>query len=375
MQGHLETIKRIRGEKTVYAEPMKGNRHVLLVHEREGEAAYCFSAPLRSKAEGGSAFGFFPTSDGGFRMEATDGNVKVKGDMLLFERPDSTVCVRLPHTCGWQEDGEALVGGDIRLTPTTGGVVVHKTLDAGEPFTFRVVPSDLSLGVRSNSKYFALMEEKYVPSFVIAGIGVFDRGAACHALSVSHVFEGTGYAVTVEGTEASRGELVFELNWYEHKLLQDTTVEANRPRENNAFGGVAFVGRSDTFGEQRLYLKLDYVMLNEFQNKKLKSARLYLTVLGGENRALEAFVMEKRFCSFGSTWKEKVGYGKRQLSVCIEDGLCGIDLGPVLIGRTGALKNSYGLLLRGTEGTQGCLAIATGDSYAYPAVLELRYEA
>ena len=69
------------------------------------------------------------------------------------------------------------------------------------------------------------------------------------------------YNITISPYNNHSKYLFFEVNSYEHKAVQDTTVESATPQKNNAFGGVAFVGNSKIFGEQWLYSKIDFYTL------------------------------------------------------------------------------------------------------------------
>lgn len=92
---------------------------------------------------------------------------------------------------------------------------------------------------------------------------------------------------------------------YEPKLIQDTTVESANPYENNAFGGIAFIGNTKEYGEQWVYSRADIDKISVFIGRTVNRAVLHIPRLCGE-LSMEALRLTKRFCSFGANWDNKI---------------------------------------------------------------------
>ena len=79
--------------------------------------------------------------------------------------------------------------------------------------------------------------------------------------------------------DAAAEHLAWEANFYESKLIQDTTVESKSPKANNVFGDVAFLGSTRDFGTQYLYLRFDYDKLSDIKTTDID---LFLLDLQGK---------------------------------------------------------------------------------------------
>lgn len=350
-------------------------RHCVTVHERDVTAAYYFSAPIRTEV-GAKLLEMQWNSmpDGVFVHHGTGCSVYVREDSILFRTQSDTVRVRLPGNQGWRSTGMELIGEDTKLTCTLNGIVIHKCEKAGKRFAVTVTPAYLGYGRRANSKCFAIMKHTYQP--------IFTASALCHTAqdnTVSPLVMETAFDARIKkyrlaffSTGECDGVMQLELNMYEPKVIQDTTVESAHPDENNAFGSVAFVGNSELFGEQKLYIKFDYPRFSEMKNKHLVSIRLWLPILCG-SRPLEAYAMHNRFCSFGSTWNKQIKHGGRKLPLTQRQDFCCVDLSDRMIDKQGRLLFSNGLLLQAVPGFEGYCALATGDNYSTPVILECRY--
>ena len=70
--------------------------------------------------------------------------------------------------------------------------------------------------------------------------------------------------------------VVFEINLYEQKLFQDTTVESQNADSNNVYGGTAFLGETTAFGEQWLYSRPDVSKLADLAGRGISKAVLHM---------------------------------------------------------------------------------------------------
>lgn len=80
--------------------------------------------------------------------------------------------------------------------------------------------------------------------------------------------------------------------------------------------------------------------------------------------------MVENFCSFGTSWHYNVPYLNDKLPVIEKASYVGIDLEGYMI-RNGKLILSKGIVIKADDLSTGYGVLATGDSYAYPEILEI----
>ena len=168
--------------------------------------------------------------------------------------------------------------------------------------------------------------------------------------------------------------MFYEINLYEPKLFRDTTVESRYPTENNAFGSVAFLGRTNTYGEQWLYSAIDISKMPELLDRKILKALWHLPQYTNNDRAISAFGVSSRFCSFGSTWQNKIQETERITGSIIQEGYQTLDITSIITDKdTPYLIQSEGLILKPKGEDRGFLTVATGDSCLTPQILEISF--
>jgi hypothetical protein len=169
--------------------------------------------------------------------------------------------------------------------------------------------------------------------------------------------------------------VMFEINLYEPKLFQDTTVESKNPGENNAFGSTAFIGDSETFGEQWLYSRLDYSKISEVVGREIRKVILHIPQYNDSRVALDVFTPVQRFCSFGSTWDNKIAYAAKTAESSAMQRYHNLDLTALLTDRRNhSFIMPEGLVLKSKIKGSGYAAVATGDNYFTPQILEINYK-
>lgn len=353
IQKWTKSIQQIRNQSDFEEIPLLDNRYCIVVQDGSHEAAYFFSAPIRQLNNREFASNYLvDCSDGTFFLQGTNATVRIQPNEFLFEKDNESVTVKLSDAHNWVGEGESITGNGIQVFPTTNGVAVLAKKRTEMPIVISVTSTNLN-SVKSNSKYFAIMEEKHVPLFSLSTVCGRDKYGKLVPSFLKKKSIEEGVRITIDCMGAEESDILFEMNMYEHKIVQDTTVETRHPSENNAFGGVAFLGETSIFGEQWLYMKLDYSLLMHLNSKKIKSAMLYIPILGGSDMTFEAYAMDYRFCSFGSNWNNKVSRGKFPLKIMIEGGFCQVDLANIIIGHDKRLKFSNGFLIKATHISNG----------------------
>lgn len=359
-KGHFPSIDR-----------KSNDRHSVSVKEPWGRTVYCFTTPIYGLQSQRLVRPQFKRARGGYRLEGTCGSVTVCGRECTFENGYGRVTLTLPS--------EPSIAGfytsepsDVAIYPTPNGVRMTLARD-GAQMLLGCEPE--AEEVRSNGAYFALMCDRFQPSFSIAtlyacrGDGKIapvrlarqERGAGAYSLSFSHGIR--------------NGSFCLEANLYEPKLVQDTTVSSALPKKNNAFGAVAFLGRTEEFGEQWLYTRPNFSRIDGLTGEKIEKVLLHIPIFGGHADRVEVLVPERRFCSFGSTWEKKVAPSVRSLHATRHGRYLTVDVTEAFTDRfSKRLTYNEGLILRRGAQDDGCIAISTGDCYSAPQILEIKIQ-
>ncbi|MEE1075428.1 MAG: hypothetical protein U0K93_08115, partial [Acutalibacteraceae bacterium] len=169
--------------------------------------------------------------------------------------------------------------------------------------------------------------------------------------------------------------IFYEINMHEEKLFQDTTVESSNPKDNNAFGGTAFLGHTDMFGEQWLYSRAEISALSELFEKHIIEATLHIPELSNLGAPLSANRVSARFCSFGSNWNNKITASAKMSDIKLDNGYYSIDVSDLMINKINdRLIKSEGLIINRKAGHTGFSVVSTGDSFYAPQILEIKFK-
>ncbi len=267
-------------------------------------------------------------------------------------------------------------GMSFMTTDTLNGIAYRSVINGTQKISFDVEISQPFLSVRSNDGCFALMKEKFSPFVVFSCIGTFDMSGNLIAPAKIEYQKLTDkrYRISFMSTSPLGYSILFEANLYENKLFQDTTVESKNISANNAFGGVGFIGNTAIYGEQWLYSRLDYTRLPEIMDKRIGTVTFYMPNYNQNDVELKAFKVATRFCSFGSNWSNKISGDVAFAESNSINGYQSIDLTPLLVDKnTRTISRSEGLILKSKVRDSGFSAIATGDSYYAPQILEVNF--
>lgn len=375
--GIIKQIREIRGEENPDIVTLSGNRYQIAVREEEAMAAYLFSTPIR-RANSGMLVDCRWHTRGEYKEaygSTSDSVIRVTQNQILLDKPKRCFTLAFdPCFATFLREGREgqLVSPRMRIRATTNGVMVCVKLLAGQAFTARLISETHSEEVRKNSQYLSFMDRRFKPEMTISSLFFQTEDNVIRPVKlISEQIGADIYHLEWKPETAEGGTLFFEYNLYEDKLIQDTTVSDFLAFENNAFGSVAFVGHTPEYGEQRLYSKLMLNYMSEHLFRVIQSVRLFIPTLG-VCPEIEAYRMEERFCSFGSTWENKIPYGKDRLPVIQKENYLMIDLSDY-VGRRGWIRYTYGMLLKTTPETIGYGVFAAGDSYAFPTILEVRF--
>ena len=291
------------------------------------------------------------------------------GDCYIYEGINARICVAGERVIMENENGKAEVSfdGEVELQPTYNGIVAESSENNVKVF----IRADADRCVRENGSFWALMKSEYQPFFVLSGLFGRVKGGLC-PLKMKAKREKDEFEVTIEGGTDTE-KLLFEMNLHVPKLIFDTTVESKNPAKNNVFGSVAFLGRTEEYGEQWLYSRIDSMRMSDLSGYRVESAKLYLPRLdNGVSGKLEAYKLGSVWCSFGISWDTKVAFSEKMKGVKSWGSYEEIEISDIVrdMLRVKEARNP-GFVIKSREGSN-CIAVATGDSYYRPQILKIQ---
>ena len=365
----LKEIKYLRGEGDFAIDKRNSNRYRVMVKESIGNTAYCFSTPIYNNKTKALVQTNFVTGKSGASFKGSNGLISVNQNRCTFENQDGRGIVTISDIPAIY-DNQNISKSNVIVTPTLCGLrfTVKKN-----PFRLQLKSEARQKGIRFNSLCFSVMQEKFKPFLSIASL--YARDEKNNVLPVEIKYQDKGnqtYDISLFHSGKS-GIILFEINLYEPKLFQDTTVGSAHPDVNNAYGAVGFIGRTRQFGEQWLYSRPDFSKIADLVSERIEKALLHIPILNGSSENVDVYIPEKRFCSFGSTWNKKVNASPK---ITVSNNNCRyltVDATTIFVNRTDrTLVYNEGLILKKPKGKTDFIAISTGDCYSAPQILEIK---
>ncbi len=368
----LETIKQL----TTATEPTQlrtSGRYGISTETATSRKLFLFSTPICRQNTKETVDTHFISEKNIFTFWGSNAQISILSTHALLEGQWGTVRLE------WEKaqefflfnGGKYLRSSDMQIYPTLNGIIVRQTATSNAKIKLQTdIKSNID--VRQNGRYFAYMREKFVPYFTVNAMFATQKlnfhTVELHSVKHTESCYDLNIKTSNEGTHC----FVWEANMYEPKLWQDTTVESKHAKKNNAYGSIAFLGRSVDCGIQYLYTRPDLSKIKEEYRRDVVQAIWhvpYYMVNGNSFQLSEPF---QRFCSFGSNWSNKVGSASIDTRSKIQNGFVSFDLTDHLVSSDHALKNTQGLVLR-QAANEGCSVLATADNYFTPQILELTY--
>lgn len=376
MQSVISEIARLRDSKSYTVDYHNSNRYRLVVQERDGsKTAYYFSTPIYSQKDGKLLDVKFHLNGSTIYAVGSNANVTVSHNIAMENR-EASCKIELKQKAELVSP-QRVRCGKHSIWPTTNGVAMKCDIRGEEKISFLLEVGQPFLNMRFNSKYFALMKERFKPYVVfscVASMDVAGNVIAPAKLEYQKITD-KKYCITVSATSPLARYVLWECNLYENKLFQDTTVESGNPASNNAFGSVGFIGNTSAYGEQWLYTRIDYSRMSEVMDKHIREVILHIPKLNHSKMEICAYKVAARFCSFGSNWNNKIASTMLISDACSNSGYQNIDMTSLLVNsRTGIITKTEGLILKPKIKGNGFSAIATADSYLAPQIIEINFK-
>ncbi len=375
MQSILSEITNLRQDTNITVDFYNSNRYRLVVEEKNGtKTGYYFSTPIYNLKTRKLVDMKYSTNGETICVTGSNANITLSKDVIM-KNADGAVLISLPQK-PIQISSQKVRSGSILLSPTTNGITFKCDVRVNNQNAFTIETEQPYLNVRANNKSFTLMKEKFKPLVIVSSIGAVDSSdnVIAPAKVEYQKLSERKFRITVSSTSPLANSVLFEVNLYENKLFQDTTVESMNPTENNAYGGVGFIGNTSVYGEQWLYSRIDYSRIPEILDKRVHKAVLRLPKLNLSNCELSAFEVTSRFCSFGSNWNNKIASGELVSNSQTMNGYQSLDITPLILDSRGRTDfSSEGIILKSKIKGSGFSVITTGDSYFAPQILEINY--
>lgn len=374
-QKKLETILHFRNSSKLDIDEENENRFCVTVNEKDGsKTGYYFSTPIYNEFSRKIVDNEFTAVKDGFIAEGSNSMIKIF-DNIRLEKHDKFCEIQLDKKVTCITPTELSIEND-RIFLTTNGFLYIADISNKNNFTFDIITNNSYLTPRFNNQCLILLEDKFTPFVSITCLGssqMPNRDIEPAYIEYTKTTD-TSYSVRSTPYNKHNKYLFFEINIYERKLVQDTTVESSNSKKNNAYGDVAFIGTSAAYGEQWLYSKLDYYNLRETVSKHIKKAIWHLPKYNHNFSDISVWSLKTRFCSFGSNWDNKIDTSNF-IGFAVDRGdYIDVDITEVLLNAQNYdSMYSEGIILKPRLKKEGYTAISTGDNYFKPQIIEINY--
>jgi len=372
----IKEIEKLRLNKEYSIDRSNTNRYSVVINESDGSKTYyCFSSPIYNYKTGKLIDLKFKNDGNEVLYVCSGGEIRI-GEQINFQGRDGTFSISLPGKLVKKGDKVLCFNtkyGIMEICPTLNGVLVKAPYLPGRNIEFGLRTSSKHIGARVNNRCFSLMKKRFKPLVNISTVGISDdSGNIISPLELKYQKQSSNEFMFFVSAENKAGKyVVFEIDMHESKLFQDTTVESKNAKMNNAFGPVAFIGRTKSYGEQWLYSKFDFGLLPEVIATKIKKVIIHIPHCNKTNAEFSAFRVASRFCSFGSNWINKIPSNMFICDSNHEQEFYSVDVMHLLADTEGLLTVNHGLILKPKLKNDGFAVISTGDSCYAPMILEM----
>lgn len=376
MQPILNEITKLRKRNPISFNYKNSNRYRIITRETNGtQTAYCFSAPIYNQNTRKLVdLQFHPHENGSWCAYGSNAEITVAEHVVL--KNDNGVCHISLQEETTEKTKKIVFCGQTEIYPTLNGVAVKVPCSQQNEYKMRLSCDRPFFSIWSNDRYLSLMSEEHRPFLIVSCIGALDSNEHMIAPCALEYQKNSDKEFTLSFHQNTPcGEFVqYEINLYESKLIQDTTVESLHPKLNNAFGGMAFLGKTVAYGEQWLYSRLDYSKIPDIIDKRINRAILHLPIYAGKENTVSAYQIARRFCSFGSKWNNRIPAVEAITVSSAKGGFISLDITDLIADKnTHYFKFSEGMVLKAETKGNSFSAIATGDSSYKPQILEIGF--
>lgn len=375
MNSILDEIMNIRFEKPLLLDYSNSNRYRVVVGEEDGsKTSYCFGVPIYNRTTRKMSDLKFRNAGGRITYQGSDADI-VLGDDISMTNPNGICRISLSSKPILKSEN-TVAYDNVEIVPTLNGLAFKVPCNHGENHTFVLETECEHIEERLNNKSFSVMREKFIPFVTVSCIATLDSmGNVIAPCEIEcKKFDGHRYTLSIKTNTPFGKYVLYEINLYEQKLFQDTTVESVNPNDNNAFGGTAFIGNTLSYGEQWLYSRPNFSLLGELSNTRINSVKMHMPRFNRSRVVLSASGVAYRFCSFGSNWQNKVSASSEIGDAALSDKYHSIDLTKIVTNQdSGLLVQTGGIIFKSKRKNSGFTAVSTGDNFYSPQIIEINH--
>ena len=377
MLSTMNIIKNLRKPKSNIVVCENSNRYRVVCEEAKAKrTAYYFSVPIYNIDSGKLINCSFYQQENYINLLGSNASVALT-NKIQIKNAEGKCCIPLKYLPIYISKKRLQCGTDY-IFPTTNGIVYQAYCNDNKGFAFHMKVDLPFSEICMNNRCFSIMSSQFRPFLTVSCIGTLNEQqkiiAPARLEYESQNFVQGRYNLKILPNGLLGRWVLFEINLYEPKLFQDTTVESFNPTINNTFGGTAFIGKTKEYGEQWLYSRPDLTNMVDVLDKKIYKAIWHIPVYGKECIPIYAYKVHTRFCSFGSTWENKVSIEKTSIIGSCRDGYQSFDITSFITNpTTNRLITTDGILLKQNIRSQAASIIATGDSHYRQQILEVNY--
>lgn len=367
----LESIAHLTQRSILNINENQSNRYCVLLNTKDGNEAFYFSTPIYNNKSRKLVRRKFTAYNEYYQFIGSNCIVQVTKTKLIFYKEHKSVILEFGQNISWNLSNGTLISNIMNIVPSYNGVYIYGNI---QKMSFNIKTNFDYNSIRNSHNCVCFMESNFRPIFVVSTLKSKCKDNNCCPLLIkfNKVSQSMG-KLNFYASDNIATQGIVEFNFYEPKIIQDTPVSGKYPKENNAFGPIGFIGKSDFYGTQWLYSRLDINKLLELQNKFIRNIRLYVPRFNYSSTSLDVFELSNRFCSFGSNWSNKVQVGDKKCTVITHDDYVCIDITDLYTNH-GRLHESPGMVIIPTHiGAHDYNAISTGDSYSAPPIICVKY--
>ena len=375
MDSLLQEIRKIRHNRSIVPDRKNSNRYRISLIEQDGSKTdYYFSAPIYNSVTRKALDFKFCKKDDHIYYKGSNCDIKFSNNITM-QNKEGTCKILTDKNITFASENALRIGKNF-IYPTTNGLMFKIDSSNEQPIFFDFEIDRPLIQIKCNEKYFAFMSEKFRPFMTASSIGVSNGYCEIIAplkISYQKINDKRYRLILTHNCNLGRW-ILFEVNLYEPKLIQDTTVESANLKSNNAFGGTAFIGNTSDFGEQWLYSRLDVSKMADYSDKKIMKAIAHLPKHSSRSMPLCAFKTIGRFCSFGSTWENKIPSANMVAYSTADNCYQNIDITSIISDSNGRFIKNDGIIIKPKIKGNMFSVLSTGDSCYAPQIYEINYK-
>lgn len=375
MQTILTEIVKLRNDAPIVPERNNKNKYCIISNDDNYKTAYCFGVPIYNSKSNKLLDLQFREKDNLWYYHGSTAEISIN-DVINFTNGDGTFAIDLLDGNCVRASKRSICYRQTELRPTANGVLIRKECSGDSSVQIKFSSSTPFTPYWVNDRCFCFMKADFQPFISVSCIGAsIDSRNISNPIKIGYT-KANDYEFVLEfiNTNPLAKYLYFEVNMYEKKLFQDTTVESAAPTINNVYGTTAYIGTTALMGEQWLYTKIDYSLIAEFHNRKIERVVIHLPKINHCSTDLEVHKVSSRFCSFGSTWDNKISPASPNYNIQQRNGYYSIDITNQTIDSfTKYMKTADGFIIKPKFKNNGFAVVSTGDSSFAPPILEICY--